>query len=1176
MEDQEILEQILEHRQQQSYVIDNMNAVAGCGDVGSGSGDISVAKYDEQLQTEDHDVGDDDELKYVKEVQQSEKHQTCGKVFDGDGEYNSNELAENEEAKYKHVTGGNGSAEEMGNVKEISECSLDSLPITYSNGHEINKEIGVVNIHSNNLLSSVSLEQNQGDSNEQKETVDDEEGISSYSNGTSSLSENAAHNALGDFKLLTTENQNKEESICLEEASHPHTTEQGTDQALFLLNPDAKEFVPTSPTSPTLPNIPKLQNDHFGDDLYEHHSALAIPRRIINEDDFVAQSPRKGICGSMEAIAVPPEQEFDEEADKRPHELAQDNIDPFDIEADSHAKLAVMASEEICDNAAIKPNEASTDDEKINVIDHGPETSVDLCVDISNIKYDDPATTDNDVMKQSIYISNDDPIEDVLNSVQLIPEIDSINNSFIEDLNSSESAGDKEQLQVEEKELVSKSPSTEEMNTHAFPTSSNNDFSINTLLFDSTAMQGSIYVESESQKEDHNQEPKNIEDHFSQIKEIAPTHITTVADIESLKDNSIAVDDKCDVINNPEHFANINYEPKQEHVENVKCEGNELEIGDFLSEPIDENIPALSDTLLNAELGENAVDKCVENPVRGTEVVNETITDVKVSCEIHISEEMADELLKVSDGNPEHNDVNIQTINFTNDESKPEAIDDASSTVASVESSERAEDTNNENAEIAENVLVGGNEANHLVDIGKENNIKVSMLENLEKVEETNNLNMIEQKDELEIPENNSSLEINTDNLEKVESTKTLVIEEPKHELEITENKTSLKNNIDIVTETATEMICGSESSLNNKGGTNLKTKQSDGVKKTGTKNAQTSAPKSKLTTSSASVRKLVAAESIQKQISIASKPKLSTAPGNKTDTSEKKLDKPTTASASTARKPIGNTSSTNKTASKLLASTANRTTASVTKTIAPKPTANGRTISSATTTTRKPIPAPINGATKPRPASSTQSTATKPTLGTSLSANSTIRSKITSPREPFSSQTRPSVKSPIKTTSNSVSKPAPSTVGNRSKTTSSANTTISAKQFIARPAPKFTSISTSATNRRLTVGTTTTTAQATSKSTSNTLSQRKSSPIKPPLSKTATKTTNTSSGAKSAKPLTSTNSTESKSNGDTSTSVLSAEGEQSNTKNTVSNIDDVSILATDYSSSMQMDLASV
>ncbi|XP_073819084.1 microtubule-associated protein 205 [Musca autumnalis] len=469
-EHHEIMDQFLEHRQQ-NFVIDNMNAVAGCGGIGvadvvGSGGEILGVKYDEQLQAEEHDVGDDDELKYVKEVQQSEKQQTGGKDF---GDYNSgNELAENEEAthKYKIGHGDDVAAVDMKDEKEIANVVNAFATSTNSNDEHngINKTVEQLqqdimeNINNNpqNTNSPLSFEKTEEEEVEQGKIFSangDEEDISSLaSNGTSSLSENVAQH-------FVSEMENAKESVLndwviLGDMDLQLQSNATVEATHCQLNPEAKEFVPhfgSNPASPLSPHPNDIQSSNFDGTDFFGQAPSAVPRRLLDDDDFVAHSPRKGRCGDMDVISLPAEQEFDEEADRRPHELTQDEV----LLSENNMQFDMPTTEASEGNGPIiQTNE-----------DQGPETSVDPDEDITKEQeFEKMHVAENDVMKQSIYLASDEPIEDVLNSVQPIPtEFDSVNNSFMDDFTGNDIVGEKEQLQTEEKEHISNSPSTEEM-----------------------------------------------------------------------------------------------------------------------------------------------------------------------------------------------------------------------------------------------------------------------------------------------------------------------------------------------------------------------------------------------------------------------------------------------------------------------------------------------------------------------------------------------------------------------------------------------------------------------------------------------------------------------------------------------------------------------------------------
>lgn len=461
------MEQFMENKQ--GYVIDNLNAVAGCGvgEVRCSSEEILGVKFDEQLH-EENDVGDDDELKYAKEVQQSEKQHSMENVGDG---RNSNELAEKEEKIDKYEVG-------------IKEENMHNQKDFESTDHNYNKDD--TNGHGVHYISD-----------ESKQIVDDLSPIG-VSSGTeyvgNSNSEDYHDNCKADngvdlsSTISATNGSSQLHAVpCVEETTSPfiaaavgdNTSDVNMEQSVqnndyeaipSQLNPEAKEFVPTfetnmlSPISPsdtplTTLNDEELERDYFG------QAPSAVPRLFIPVDDFVAQSPRKGRGDNMDTIFVPAVQEFEEEADQRPHELeANDQINNLD-------ENILNPNKDYQDNSndliVSQDSQFETESDFIDnsLIDHGPETLVDLVGDIiAEQQSVGPSEKDNDPMNQSIYVTNEEAIENVLNSVQPIPtEIDSVNNSFTEEMYVAASVGDKELLQIEEKEHISKSPSTEEI-----------------------------------------------------------------------------------------------------------------------------------------------------------------------------------------------------------------------------------------------------------------------------------------------------------------------------------------------------------------------------------------------------------------------------------------------------------------------------------------------------------------------------------------------------------------------------------------------------------------------------------------------------------------------------------------------------------------------------------------
>lgn len=236
-------------------------------------------------------------------------------------------------------------------------------------------------------------------------------------------------------------------------------------------------------------------NDGDDKDSVRHVSELAssisphpnVPRHLIiagSADDVLAQSPRKGRGSDMDAISLPAENEFDHEAAKRPHEIEQEDDD---LVVDSYRKEGNEAEvdmngmekgngeiiQSVRDDDTGVMHSMQTSEETIeetiddysdfqNSLDHGPETSVDLDMDSQNIMIQSFYAEETNIETQSQHQVSEQPIEEVLNSVQPIPgaSSESLNSSFAEDLID---VANKELLYVEEKEVVSNSPSTEEL-----------------------------------------------------------------------------------------------------------------------------------------------------------------------------------------------------------------------------------------------------------------------------------------------------------------------------------------------------------------------------------------------------------------------------------------------------------------------------------------------------------------------------------------------------------------------------------------------------------------------------------------------------------------------------------------------------------------------------------------
>jgi hypothetical protein len=193
------------------------------------------------------------------------------------------------------------------------------------------------------------------------------------------------------------------------------------DNMASQLNPDAKEFVPLSPqrSTPTNPFAPGLA------------SGLLL-------DDVIAQSPRKGAL--MDDIRVPPENEFDNEISKRPHELEETSVDEVIIKnGDSHDRPCSANSNgngSSCTYQELNLKEAMQGDEKLEG-EYNDETDK-VVIDTKGICEIDAETMEkqfkeDDPMNKSFYegisdnciLSTTNNFDD-LNKVQLLPSSEEI------------------------------------------------------------------------------------------------------------------------------------------------------------------------------------------------------------------------------------------------------------------------------------------------------------------------------------------------------------------------------------------------------------------------------------------------------------------------------------------------------------------------------------------------------------------------------------------------------------------------------------------------------------------------------------------------------------------------------------------------------------------------------
>ncbi|XP_053945626.1 205 kDa microtubule-associated protein [Anastrepha ludens] len=367
------------------------------------------------------------------------------------------------------------------------------------------------------------------------ETEEDEPSsmATTNTNGTSSLSENAPpphateENILKmkDISIGGTENAdqiltNTSFDVDKEVITRPNDLDFDTHSQL---NPNAMEFVPSFGSNPTSPVVPTSDNKDFvvgelalnsGAEIQLQPHPSTIPRHLLCDDDFLAQSPRKGgMESNLDGIALPEENDFEHEVATRPHELEQDDDDLIGVGMVQHSQQPAELLQEQLENHnnddvhLLEPETNLEEDcldfsrkSPISIIDHGPETSVDLDADIG-IK-------PNDVEKvpQHKDISKEEPIEDLLNTVQPLPlDIESLNASFVEEPSQLPAEG-KELLDVEEKENISHSLSTEEMQMNLqndFNSSAKDIPQIPIDMDNAAHMQESFYIESTSSDSRH-------------------------------------------------------------------------------------------------------------------------------------------------------------------------------------------------------------------------------------------------------------------------------------------------------------------------------------------------------------------------------------------------------------------------------------------------------------------------------------------------------------------------------------------------------------------------------------------------------------------------------------------------------------------------------------------------
>ncbi|XP_017073318.2 205 kDa microtubule-associated protein [Drosophila eugracilis] len=437
------------------------------GDAGEHHLQLSDATADElsapgvapsKSEIKDNDREGDEEWKYIHEVQQSEKHEQqqqlllAAETGNGFGPgLHSGDLVLGHGA----AAGLNLDEEDVELIKNEGDLSTNSNTTTSTD------EV----VGQGQQVAEQLAEQDQLEQLKSHQEDEDEPSSVATTYGTSSLSENnptpldqekvvllsqpVAQELLASF-------DNKENFDCAGELEDNHSQ----------LNPNAVAFVPSYGSQPSSPL--RTVDDPILD-LQPRQILLGGPL-----DDLVAESPRKGSArDNMDTIAVPDEREFDTEANKRPHELDQES----DIFGTKNLDMQLLNGAESCESAALT-----------NVLDHGPETSVDMDLSLDQL----PAGAD--IMKQSIYAEHNASIEDILNSVQPLPM---------------QTGDEKELLHVEEKEHISQSPSTEELQVQEEVQQEQHHQSFMSDA-DQDPMQASFYLEHTSKEtlpSEHEPEP---------------------------------------------------------------------------------------------------------------------------------------------------------------------------------------------------------------------------------------------------------------------------------------------------------------------------------------------------------------------------------------------------------------------------------------------------------------------------------------------------------------------------------------------------------------------------------------------------------------------------------------------------------------------------------------------
>lgn len=201
-----------------------------------------------------------------------------------------------------------------------------------------------------------------------------------------------------------------------------------TDEMDSQLNPEAKEFIPVSPVSGRAMDLDLESTPPFENGTKSPY----VHQLLSNFDDAVmAQSPRKGDNLLMEDVQIPDENDFDLEADKRPHEvnLLDENFQRIDSPSAKEAmqvddKLEQGYLDDSHKEMEIQPKEDSFfEEEKV------PESEYKV-LESSFEQYSNGFQSKiDDAMNRSFYEGRDGNIlennaSNVLNTVQPIPSFE--------------------------------------------------------------------------------------------------------------------------------------------------------------------------------------------------------------------------------------------------------------------------------------------------------------------------------------------------------------------------------------------------------------------------------------------------------------------------------------------------------------------------------------------------------------------------------------------------------------------------------------------------------------------------------------------------------------------------------------------------------------------------------